>query len=73
MLGESDHLYIVFDTAEDGMVEAYAQILDAEELKDVLDIDQEELLKKQREPIRQRPSTWYAKRDDDSGNDAEYA
>jgi hypothetical protein len=34
-------------------------------------MDSEELLG-DREEIEMRPSTWYAKRDDDSGDDSEY-
>lgn len=66
-------LYIVFDTSDDGFVDGYAQIVDETELSDLVNMDDE-----QREdmlnhaPVQQRPSTWYAKRDDDAGNTNEY-
>lgn len=72
-LGELDqYLYIVYDTNEDGFVDAYAQIVSEEELEDLFDMDSNEVLNTDRDPITMRPSTWYAKRDDDSGNDDEY-
>lgn len=70
-LGESPYfLYIVFDTADDGFVDGYAQVVDEEELKDLATMDKDEMLN--HDPIATRPSTWYAKRDDDAGNTDEY-
>ena len=71
-LGDSGlHLYIVYDTNDaDSFVDGYAQIVSEDELNDLMDMD---LTSVDREPIRMRPSTWYAKRDDDSGNTSEYA
>lgn len=70
-LGESGrHLYIVFDTGDDGFVDGYAQIVDNEELEDLINLDN--ILDSDRDPITMRPSTWYAKRDDDAGNSDEY-
>ena len=63
-------LYIVFDTSDDGFVDGYAQIVDESELAEVINMDKDEML--DHEPIKQRPSTWYAKRDDDAGNTNEY-
>ncbi len=71
-LGDADlNLYIVFDTGEDGFVDGYAQIVTSDELDDLIQMDSNELLG-DREQITMRPSTWYAKRDDDSGNTSEY-
>jgi hypothetical protein len=67
------NLYIVYDTnEEDGFVDGYAQIVTSDELDDLVQMDTEELLG-DREEIQMRPSTWYAKRDDDSGNTDEYS
>jgi hypothetical protein len=72
MLGETDyHLYVVYDTNEDGFVDGYAQVVSNDELQDLLNMDSEEVFG-DREEITMRPSTWYAKRDDDSGNTSEY-
>lgn len=65
MLGESNlHLYIVFDTNEDGFVDGYAQIVTDDELEDLVKMDTEDLLNSDRDPIAIRPSTWYAKYED---------
>lgn len=73
LLGESGlHLYVVYDTNEDGFVDGYAQIVTPEELRSLMTMDSEDLLDSDREPITMRPSTWYAKRDDDAGNSDEY-
>jgi hypothetical protein len=72
-LGELDqYLYIVFDTNDDGFVDGYAQIVSSDELDDLYDMDTSEILDMDRDPITMRPSTWYAKRDDDAGNSDEY-
>jgi len=64
------HLYIVFDTNDDGYVDGYAQIVDENELNDLLEMTPEDYLK--HNPL---PKPWIppARKDDDSGNDAEYA
>jgi hypothetical protein len=64
------HLYIVYDTTDDGYVDGYAQIVDQNELRDLLKMDPEEYMG--HNEIKQRPSTWYAPRNDDSGEDSEY-
>jgi len=70
-LGDTSHfLYIVFDTNMDGYVDGYAQVVEEDELQDLVDMDKAVMFA--RNAIRLRPSTWYAKRDDDSGNDSEY-
>lgn len=70
-LGETPYfLYIVFDTNMDGYVDGYAQVVEEDELQDLVDMDKTEMFA--RNSIKLRPSTWYAKRDDDSGNDGEY-
>jgi hypothetical protein len=70
-LGDSPYfLYIVFDTADDGFVDGYAQVVDEDELRDLAAMDKDEML--DHSPVAMRPSTWYAKRDDDSGNSDEY-
>ena len=72
-LGNSGyHLYIVYDTSdEDNFVDGYAQIVTEDELNDLMDMDLSSVM--YHDPIKMRPSTWYAKRDDDSGNTSEYA
>jgi hypothetical protein len=73
LLGNSNvHLYIVYDTNDDGYVDGYAQLVLPEELRSLMSMDSEDLLDKDDDKIEMRPSTWYAKRDDDSGNDDEY-
>lgn len=67
------HLYVVYDThEEDGFVDGYAQVVSNDELEDLMGMDLEDLVNSDRNPITMRASTWYAKRDDDSGNDGEY-
>lgn len=73
LLGDSGlHLYIVYDTNEDGFVNGYAQLVTPEELNSLMSMDSEDLLDKEDDEIEMRPSTWYAKRDDDAGNSDEY-
>lgn len=70
-MGETEyHLYIVYDTTDDGYVDGYAQVVDQDDLADLLGMDPSDYLG--HDTIQQRPSTWYAKRDDDSGNSDEY-
>lgn len=72
MLGDSNyHLYIVYDTGEDGFVDGYAQVVSDDELQDLLSMDSEEVLD-DREEMPVRHSDWYRKRDDDAGNTNEY-
>jgi len=72
-LGDSGYnLYIVYDTNEDAFVDGYAQAVSDDELRDLLNMDPDEILNTDREMINLRPSTWYAPRDDDSGNTNEY-
>lgn len=72
-LGDSAYnLYIVYDTNEDAFVDGYAQIVTDDELNDLMNMDFEDILNTDREMIKMRPSTWYASREDDSGNTAEY-
>jgi hypothetical protein len=63
-------LYIVFDTSDDGFVDGYAQVVDEEELKDLANMDKDEMLS--HDPIAMRSSISYARKDDDSGNTDEY-
>ena len=71
VLGASPYfLYIVFNTNDDNFVDGYAQVVDETELKDLVDMDKFEMF--DRNPVKMRPSTWYAKRDDDAGNTNEY-
>ena len=65
------NLYIVYDTTDDGYVDGYAQVVDASDLRDLLGMDPADYMG--HDKIKQRPSTWYAKRDDDSGDDSDYA
>jgi len=70
-MGETEYnLYIVYDTTDDGYVDGYAQIVNQEDLQDLLGMDQAEYMG--HNEIKQRPSTWYAPRNDDSGEDSEY-
>ena len=72
-LGDSGYnLYAVYDTNEDGFVDGYAQVVTDDELSDLMNMDSSEVLNTDREMIKIRPSTWYAPRDDDSGNTSEY-
>lgn len=75
-LGDSQtNLYMVYDTNDDGLVDGYAQIVTEEELQDLLslnDEEKEELVNLDYDSTKQRPSTWYSRRDDDSGNSDEY-
>ncbi len=72
-LGDTDkHLYIVYDTNDDGFVDGYAQVVSQDELNDLVNLDSEDLLNSDRDSIKLRSSTWYAKRDDDAGNSDEY-
>jgi hypothetical protein len=72
-LGETDHhMYIVYDTNDDGYVDGYAQIVSNEELKDLAGMDKNEILNSDRNLIAVRHSDWYRKRDDDAGNSDEY-
>lgn len=64
------HLYIVYNTNDDGYVDGYAQVVDASELSDLKGMNPEDYL--DHDPIKQRPSTWYAPREDDSGDDSDY-
>ena len=68
-LGETNHhIYIVYDTNDDGMVDAYAQIVSDDELKDLIGANKEDLLNTNRNLYAVRHSDWYRKRDDDAGN-----
>ena len=70
-LGKTSYfLYIVFDTSDDGFVDGYAQVVDEEELKDLANMDKDEMLS--HDPIALRSSILYARKDDDSGNTNEY-
>lgn len=72
-LGDSGYnLYAVYDTNEDGFVDGYAQVVTDDELSDLMNMDSNEVLNTDREMIKMRPSTWYAPREDDGGNTAEY-
>lgn len=66
------YLYIVYDTNADGYVDGYAQVVTSEELSDLLDLNGEGVLNKDRDMLPVRHSDWYRKRDDDAGNTAEY-
>lgn len=71
-LGDTEYsLYIVYETNDDGYVDGYAQLVTADELQDLLGMDADEILG-DRNALETRPSTWYAKRDDDAGNSDEY-
>ena len=70
-LGDTAHfLYIVYNTNMDGFIDGYAQVVEEDELKDLVDMDKYEMFA--RNPLPFRHSDFYRKRDDDSGNDSEY-
>jgi hypothetical protein len=70
MLANSDHyLYIIYNTRDDGYVDGYAQVVDNSELQDLISSD--DVLKG--EPLVKKPWIPPARKDDDSGNDSEYA
>jgi hypothetical protein len=72
-LGETDyHLYVVYDTNDDGYVDGYAQIVTADELDDLMSMDMDDVVNSDRNMIAVRHSDWYRKRDDDAGNSDEY-
>lgn len=72
-LGETSHyLYIVYDTNDDSFVDGYAQVVTKDELEDLMSLKGEGVLNKDRNLLGVRHSDWYRKRDDDSGNSAEY-
>jgi hypothetical protein len=72
-LGDSgQHLYIVYDTHDDGFVDGYAQLVSSSELSDLMNMDSEDLLNSDRESLATRHSDFYRKRDDDSGDTSEY-
>jgi hypothetical protein len=72
-LGETPyHLYVVYDTNDDGFVDAYAQVVTADELEDLMDMDMSDIINSDRNLLAVRHSDWYRKRDDDAGNSDEY-
>ena len=72
-LGDSGlHLYIVYDTNDDGYVDGYAQAVTADELDDLVGSNGSSVLNKDRNLIAVQHSDWYRKRDDDAGNSDEY-
>lgn len=77
-LGESGHfVYMVHNLNPEGYVEGYAQIVDAEELQDLKAMNDDWEDEDSAGDQGTGPSEWKkyppARRDDDSGNDAEYA
>lgn len=72
-LGESPyHLYVVYDTNDDGYVDGYAQVVTADELNSLMSMDMSDIVNSDRDQIAVRHSDWYRKRDDDAGNSSEY-
>lgn len=70
-LGDTPYfLYIVFNTNDDTFIDGYAQVVTSDELQDLVNMDKAEMFN--RAPMALRPTTWYAKKDDDSGNTSEY-
>lgn len=75
-LGDSGyHLYVVYDTDDDGYVNGYAQVVDEEDLEDLEELDSADLFAdvERRAMKLGKPWTPPARKDDDSGNDSEYA
>jgi len=66
------YLYICHNPGDDNLVEGYAQIVDEEELDDLMSMDEDDE-ESEAETEEQKPWTPPARRDDDSGNDSEYA
>ena len=72
LLGDSNfHLYVVYDTNDDGYVDGYAQLVSDSELQDLLNMNPGELLDDDSEEV-EAPKYLPARRDDDSGNTDEY-
>jgi len=74
LLGESSfHLYIVYDTNDDGFVDGYAQLVSDSELQDLMNMDPSEVLGDDDDDEEyERPRYLPARRDDDAGNTNEY-
>lgn len=71
VLGDTNlHLYVVYDTNEEGFVEGYAQVVDNEELKALTGLERADY---QRENAVVQPRRLRARTDDDSGYDSEYS
>lgn len=71
ILGDTDkYLYIIFDTNDDATVDGYAQVVNADDLADLLALDDDEIFG-DREEVK-KPWIPPARRDDDSGNTNEY-
>lgn len=77
-LGDSGYyFYAVYDTNDDSFVDAYAQIVDNSELKDLMGMDAEEIVNSNRNPIQLKKSGYIANgygpgKEDDGGNTNEY-
>ena len=70
-LGESGYyVYVVHNLDDDGNVEGYAQLVNLEDLNDLMSSEMVSSNTPEPEENRRYPA---ARRDDDSGNDAEYA
>lgn len=71
-LGDSDYyVYMCHNLDPEGSVEGYAQIVDQEELDDLASLGENETVEPNEHPeVKKYPP---ARRDDDSGNTAEYA
>jgi hypothetical protein len=77
-LGESGYyLYMCHNQNKDSLIEGYAQVVDEDELNDLVDMDklaaEEDELENEYSTRKTRNPYPAARRDDDSGNDSEYA
>lgn len=75
-LGDSGHyLYICHNRNEDSLIEGYAQIVTEDELNDLVDMDKFASEEDELESDYSSNKSWTppARRDDDSGNNSEYA
>ena len=77
-LGDSGYyFYAVYDTNDDSFVDAYAQIVDNSDLKDLMGMDAEEIVNSNRNPVKLKKSGYIANgygpgKEDDGGNSDEY-
>jgi len=72
-LGETDlFLYVVFNTHKHSKVEGYIQIVDAAELQELMDSDDEEEAEDEMEDDMGDDNEKYRKRDNDAGDTSEY-
>ena len=63
------HLYVIYDTTDEGYVDGYAQIVTPDELQELLGMQLEEYINK---PLQKQPRGLAAKYDADASDAADY-